>query len=381
MTSSTIDDLAALLAPLRTPFECKSLKAGNRYCMAPMSRYFAPGGVLTEEGAEYYRRRAAAGIGTVITEGTGVAIDHCVAADTVPIFDGDKALAGWQRAVEAVHAEGGMFVPQLWHVGGCIDFNFPDSPHAPLVSPSGFAGPDVAGGREMSDEDIADTVAAFAKSARHAKDMGCDAIELHGAHGYLFDQFFWDKTNFRKDRYGGPDISDRTTFAAEVVAACREAVGDEFAIILRVSQWKTYDYEVKLANDPDEMHRWLDPLASAGVDIFHASQRRFWEPEFTGDDRNFGGWIKEVTGKPVITVGSIGMSRDLMEDFVEGTSSPMLNRLVDLMKMFERGDFDLVALGRVLLADPDWLEKIEQRRIDELTPYDRAIALKQYEHS
>ncbi|WP_425061734.1 hypothetical protein [Qipengyuania sp.] len=75
------------------------------------------------------------------------------------------------------------------------------------------------------------------------------------------------------------------------------------------------------------------------------------------------------------------MNRDLMEDFVEGTSSPMLNRLVDLMKMFERGDFDLVALGRVLLADPDWLEKIEQRRIDELKPYDRAIALKQYEHS
>lgn len=380
MISTAADDLASLLAPLRTPFECKSLKAPNRFCMAPMSRYFAPGGILTEDGAEYYRLRAAAGIGTIITEGTGVAIDHSVAADSVPLFAGEEALAAWKNAVDAVHAEGGTFVPQLWHVGGCSDFNFPDSPHAPLVSPSGFAGPDVPGGRAMSDEDIADTVAAFAESARAAKDMGCDAIELHGAHGYIFDQFFWNKTNLRKDRYGGPDIADRATFAAEVVAACREAVGDDFAIILRISQWKTYDYEVKLASDPDEMHRWLDPLVRAGVDIFHASQRRFWEPEFAGDTKNFGGWVKEVTGKPVITVGSIGMNRDLMEDFVEGISSPMLNRLVDLVDMFDRGEFDLVALGRVLLADPDWLEKIEQRRIDELKPYDRAIALERYEH-
>lgn len=380
MTTAPLDDLAALLAPLHAPFTCKSLKAPNRFCMAPMSRYFAPGGVLTDDGTKYYRRRAAAGIGTIITEGTGVAIDHTLSADTVPIFAGNEPIAAWKSAVDAVHAEGGMFVPQLWHVGGCADFNYPDSPHAPLVSPSGFAGPDVPGGRAMTDRDVADTAAAFAESAREAKRIGCDAIELHGAHGYIFDQFFWDKTNLRSDRYGGPDIADRATFAAEVVAACRAAVGEDFAIIFRVSQWKTYDYDVKLAHDPDEMHRWLDPLVRAGVDIFHASQRRFWEPEYAGDAKNLGGWIKEVTGKPVITVGSIGMDRDLMQDFVEGISSPMLGRLEDLAAMFERGEFDLVALGRVLLADPNWLEKVEQRRIDELTPYDRETALKQYEH-
>lgn len=381
MKNSQATDLAALLKPLHEPFELKSFRPKNRFCMAPMSRYFAPGGLLTEAGVDYYRRRAAAEIGTIITEGTGVAIDHTVAADNVPIFAGQEPLAAWKGAVDAVHAEGGMFVPQLWHVGGCEDFNYPDSPHAPLVSPSGFAGPDVPGGRAMTESDIADTAAAFAHSARAAKEMGCDAIELHGAHGYIFDQFFWDKTNLRDDRYGGPDIADRATFTAEVVAACREAVGEDFAIILRVSQWKTYDYDARLARDPDEMHRWLDPLVKAGVDIFHASQRRFWEPEFDGDPRNLGGWIKEMTGKPVITVGSIGMDRDLMQDFVEGVSSPMLNRLEELVAMFERGEFDLVALGRVLLADPDWLMKIEQGRIDELTSYDRAIALEQYEHN
>lgn len=381
INTATDRDLAALLKPLQEPFACKSLRPENRFCMAPMSRYFAPGGVLTADGAEYYRRRAANGIGTIITEGTGVAIDHTVSADTVPIFAGDEALAGWKRAVDEVHGAGGMFVPQLWHVGGCEDFNYPDAPHTPLVSPSGFAGPNVPGGRAMTEEDIADTAAAFAQSASHAKDLGCDAIELHGAHGYIFDQFFWDKTNLREDRYGGPDIADRTAFAAEVAAACRAAVGETFAIIFRISQWKTYDYEVKLARDPDEMHRWLAPLADAGVDIFHASQRRFWEPEYEGDAKNFASWVRHVTGKPVITVGSIGMDRDLMEDFVEGISSPMLNRLEDLVAMYERGEFDLVALGRVLLADADWLRKIEAGRIGELTPYDRAIALEQYEHS
>ena len=380
MRDTSIADLAALLKPLHQPFELKSFRPKNRFCMAPMSRYFAPGGLLTEDGANYYRRRAAAQIGTIITEGTGVAIDHTVAADNVPIFAGTEPLAAWKGAVEAVHAEGGMFVPQLWHVGGCEDFNYPDSPHAPLVSPSGFAGPDVPGGRAMTENDIADTIKAFASSARAAKQMGCDAIELHGAHGYIFDQFFWQQTNLRDDRYGGPDIADRARFAAEVVAACREAVGEDFAIIFRVSQWKTYDYDAKLARDPEELHRWLDPLARAGVDIFHASQRRFWEPEFEGDPKNLGGWIKEVTGKPVITVGSIGMDRDLMQDFVEGVSSPILNRLEELVRMFERGEFDLVALGRVLLADPDWLMKVEQGRIKELKAYDRAIALDQYEH-
>jgi 2,4-dienoyl-CoA reductase-like NADH-dependent reductase (Old Yellow Enzyme family) len=373
-------DMADLLRPLQAPFTCKSLHAPNRFCMAPMSRYFSPGGVLPPEGAEYYRRRAAAGVGTIITEGTGVAIDHAVAADTIPLFGGDDPLAGWKAAIDAVHEAGGTFVPQLWHVGGCMDFNFPDAPHAPLVSPSGFAGPDVPGGRAMSDSDIADTIAAFARSARSAKQLGCDAIELHGAHGYIFDQFFWDRTNLRDDRYGGPDIADRATFAAEVVAACRAAVGEDFAIIFRISQWKTYDYDVKLARDPDELARWLDPLVRAGVDIFHASQRRFWEPEFAGDPKNLAGWVRQTTGRPVITVGSVGMDRDLMQDFVEGISSPMLNRLRDLVDMFERGEFDMVALGRVLLADPDWLLKIQANRLGDLTAYDRSIALRQYEH-
>ncbi|UVO49709.1 NADH:flavin oxidoreductase [Sphingomonas sp. SUN019] len=358
-----------MLDSLMVPFAYKSLKLANRFVMAPMSRYFAPGGTPGREIADYYRRRIDGGVAGVITEGVAVDVPGAVAADAVPHFHGERPLQGWQHVVDGVHASGGAFIPQLWHVGGCTDFNFPDSPHDQLVSPSGLVGLDMPGGRPMTEEDIADVIASFARAARDAVRMGCDAIELHGAHGYLFDQFFWDVTNKRTDGYGGSDIGARASFAAETVAAIREAVGPDLAIIFRVSQWKVYDYDARLARDTAEMEQWLTPLVDAGVDIFHASERRFWEPTFEGSDLNLAGWVKAVTGCPTITVGSIGLSRDLMADFVEGTSQPEVEKLDDLRRRFERGDFDLVAVGRALLSDPEWLRKVLAHDLTDLKPY------------
>jgi 2,4-dienoyl-CoA reductase-like NADH-dependent reductase (Old Yellow Enzyme family) len=354
---------------LLQPFACKSLKLSNRFLMAPMSRYFAPGGTPGQDIADYYRRRVDGGVAGVITEGVAIDAPGSVAADTVPHFYGERALAGWRKVVEDVHAAGGAFIPQLWHVGWCTDFNYPDSPHGELVSPSGLVGADMPGGREMTDADIADVIASFARAAEDAVAIGCDAIELHGAHGYLFDQFFWDVTNRRADGWGGADIAARARFAVETVKAIRRAVGDELAIIFRVSQWKVYDYDARLARDPAELEAWLTPIADAGVDIFHASERRFWEPTFEGSDRNLAGWIKAVTARPTITVGSIGLSRDLMADFVEGTSHPETERLADLERRFDRGDFDLVAVGRALLSDPEWLQRVLTGNLAALKPY------------
>lgn len=358
-----------MLEPLLIPFECKSLRLSNRFVMAPMSRYFAPGGIPGTDIADYYRRRIDGGMAGVITEGVAVDAPGSVAADTIPHFYGERALAGWRQVVDGVHAAGGAFIPQLWHVGGCTDFNFPDAPHAPLLSPSGLVGLDTPGGRPMTEEEIADVVASFARAAQDAVSIGCDAVELHGAHGYLFDQFFWDVTNKRTDRYGGPDIGTRARFAAETVAAIRAAVGPELAIIFRVSQWKVYDYEARLTNNPAELERWLRPLVDAGVDIFHASERRFWEPTFEGSDLNLAGWVKAVTACPTITVGSIGLSRDLMADFVDGVSHPEVEKLDDLRRRFERGDFDLVAIGRAVLSDPEWLQKVLAKDLANLKPY------------
>jgi len=212
----------------------------------------------------------------------------------------------------------------------------------------------------MTEHDIAETIKAFAQAAADAKALGFNAVEIHGAHGYLIDQFFWKPTNQRTDRYGGQSLAERSRFATELVAAVRRAVGPDFAIIFRVSQWKLQDYAAKLATTPEEMKAWLVPLADAGVDIFHCSQRRFWDPEFSGSDLNFAGWAKKLTGKPTITVGSVGLSGDFLAAFKGESSTP--SSLDELLRRFDRGDFDLVAVGRPLLADARWTQKIHEGR-------------------
>lgn len=160
----------------------------------------------------------------------------------------------------------------------------------------------------LTTEEVESLVTAFAQAAANAKSVGFDGIELHGAHGYLIDQFFWDRTNKRTDRYGG-DLVGRTTFAVEIIKACRQAVGPDFPIVLRFSQWKLGAYDEKLAKTSEELASFLAPLSEAGVDIFHCSTRRFSQPEFAGSDLNLAGWTKKLTGKPCITVGSIGIPK------------------------------------------------------------------------
>jgi len=222
----------------------------------------------------------------------------------------------------------------------------------------------------MSDEDVADAIAAFARAAAEAQALGYDAVELHGAHGYLIDQFFWEGTNEREDAFGGPGLPGRARFAAEILKAVRAAVGPEFPVIIRLSQWKQQDFEVKLAHTPAEMEAWLQPLADAGADIFHCSQRRFWEPEFEGSDLNFAGWAKKLTGAPSITVGSVGLTGEFIAGYAGEVSRPA--SLDELLRRLEREEFDLVAVGRALLQDPLWAVKVRQGRTDELMDYDRS---------
>jgi 2,4-dienoyl-CoA reductase-like NADH-dependent reductase (Old Yellow Enzyme family) len=357
------------LKGLCQPFTLKSLQLRNRFAMSPMTRYFAPGGLPTDEMAAYYQRRAEGGVGLIISEGLGIDRENSRAVTFVPDFHGD-ALAGWQSILHGVHAAGAAMAPQLWHVGGVPDYNFPEAEHAPLESPSGLIGPDVTGGRPMSEEDIADNIASFARAASHARRMGFDAIEVHAAHGYLVDQFFWRATNRREDRYNGAHAGARSRFGAEIIHAMRAAVGEDFVLSMRVSQWKTGYYDTKIAATPSELESWLGPLAGAGVDIFDCSQRRFWEPEFPGSDLNFAGWVKKLLGKPTMTVGSIGLDRDLFADFENaGHSSPNVASLNELGRRFDRGDFDIVAIGRALLGDPWWLQKVMDGRFSELKPY------------
>ncbi|MFJ5110513.1 NADH:flavin oxidoreductase [Streptomyces sp. NPDC088551] len=351
---------------LSRPFSIGDLVLPNRIAMAPMTRNFSPGGVPGADVVDYYARRAAGGVGLIITEGTHVDHPYSGREQQIPRFHGEDALAGWARVVDAVHRAGGRIVPQLWAEGSGRVTD--DESVAKSVSPSGLGLDGNPEGRAMSLAEIDEAVAAFAAAAADAERLGFDGIELHGAHGYLVDQFLWSRTNRRADAYGGDDAA-RIRFATEIVAAARAAVSASFPIIFRLSQWKAHHYTARLTETPEDLERLLTPLAEAGVDVFHASTRRYWEPEFDGSELNLAGWAKKLTGRPTITVGSVGLDSVFLEAVEQGKVKgiagidPLLDRL-------ERDEFDLVAVGRALLADPEWAVKTIEGRADELVPFD-----------
>jgi 2,4-dienoyl-CoA reductase-like NADH-dependent reductase (Old Yellow Enzyme family) len=350
-------------AALFTPFSIKSLTLPNRIVMAPMTRSSSPGGVPGEDVAAYYRRRAEGGVGLVITEGTYPPDPSAGFDPKVPHLYGEEALNGWRNVVDQVHAAGGHIFSQIWHVGMQVS-----SGPAPLdgrhpVGPSGeFA---------MTQSGIDASVGAYAQAARSAQEVGFDGVELHGAHGYLIDQFFWEKTNRRTDRYGG-DLAGRTRFAADAIREVRQRVGPEFPVALRISQWKIGDYETKLAKTPGELDQFLQPLVEAGVDLFHCSQRRLGNPEFAGSDLNLAGWTKKLTGKPTITVGSVTLGADFTKSFGSPESTAVTG-IDELLDRLERGEFDLVAVGRALIANPDWAVKVKAGALEDLRPFDRSL--------
>ncbi|MET9503936.1 NADH:flavin oxidoreductase [Streptomyces sp. NPDC006622] len=355
---------------LARPVSLNGLTVPNRIAMAPMTRMFSPGGIPGEDVASYYGRRAAAGVGLIVTEGTYVGHDSAGQSDRVPRFHGEEQLAGWAKVAEAVHAGGGTIMPQLWHIGMVRKQGEPPVADAPAVGPSGVRPDGTEGaGRVMTRRDLDDVIGAFAEAAAAAERIGFDGVEIHGAHGYLVDQFLWAGTNRRTDAYGGDPVS-RTRFAAEIVAAVRQTVSPEFPVVFRYSQWKQEAYDARLAETPEELEAILAPLAAAGVDAFHASTRRYWVPEFDGSDLNLAGWTKKLTGRPTITVGSIGLDGDFIRAF-QGEGSAVKN-LDDLLDRLERDEFDLVAVGRALLQDPEWAAKVLAGRLDELKPYDVA---------
>jgi 2,4-dienoyl-CoA reductase-like NADH-dependent reductase (Old Yellow Enzyme family) len=353
---------------LLTPYQLNALTVPNRVVMAPMTRSFSPGGIPTADVAAYYRRRAAHGVGLIITEGTGVGRAAAVDDPNVPRFHGGAPLAGWKKVVDEVHAAGGRIAPQLWHVGNKPSNGAGEralSAHR-YESPSGLSITGERVAQPMSESDVADTIDAFSRAAADAERLGFDGVELHGGHGYLINQFFSEDLNQRNDGYGGSTLLARSRFAVEVLKAIRSAVTSGFPVILRLSQWKPKDFRARLAGTPAVLEEWLGLLVDAGADAFHLSQPAYWQPAFPEVDANLNlaGWAKKVTGVTTITVGSVGLESDVYDSFAgkDAQSAP----LDDLLARLERAEFDLVAVGRALLQDPAWLEKVQQGRVHEI---------------
>ncbi|MNS06477.1 NADH oxidase [compost metagenome] len=366
---------------LFTPLTIRNLTLANRIVMSPMTRYFSPGGVPGEDVAAYYRRRAEGGAGLIVTEGVGV--DHPSAVDdpAIPHMHGKAALDGWRRVVAEVHAAGGRIFPQLWHQG-------------PLRDPSRSLRPDLIGARPsghwgrpghtsygddyvdamraptepMTTAEIKAVIAAFASAARNAMDVGFDGVALHAGHGYLIDSFLWAETNLRTDRYGG-DPARRAAFGAEIVAAVRAEIGNA-PIMFRFSQHKQQDYGARLGQTPEELGALLKPLAQSGVDLFDASGRHFDRPAFDGSPLSLAGWARRLTGKPTVAIGGIGLGNGLGETLSGSSETTPLDNLDAVRERIARGEFDLAGVGRAILNDPQWPQRV--RTGQSALPFDRA---------
>lgn len=370
------------VSSLFEPFSLRSLQLRNRIVMAPMTRYFSPEGVPGEDVADYYRKRAAGNVGLIITEGVGV--DHPAAVDSplIPVMYGERALAGWKRVVERVHSAGGKIFPQLWHQGPLREPCTSTHPNVHGMRPSGLWGTPglttysteyvkrmTPHTQAMTEEDIENVIAAFGGAARNAMEVGFDGIAIHGAHGYLIDTFLWGETNKRTDRFGGTPLG-RATFACEVVRTIRSEIGEHVPIMFRFSQHKQQDYKARFAQTPRELGIILGALSDAGVDIFDASTRRFDAPTFEGSNKTLSAWARELTGKPSVAVGGVGLNNTA----ARAGETLGVNNLDEVCRLHANGMFDLVAVGRALVSDPEWA--IKARRGAEFLPYDETALVR-----
>jgi 2,4-dienoyl-CoA reductase-like NADH-dependent reductase (Old Yellow Enzyme family) len=339
-------------SPLFTPFRLGSLALSNRFVMPAMQRGMCEHGRPKPELAAYYVRRAEGGVPLII--GESAAIDHPSAtAQRSAAWLTPATRDAWARCVDAVRGAGGQMLLQLWHEGAVRN-------DRQALSPSGLVHAGKANGRPMTLTEMKAIGEGFVRSARIARKIGAAGVEVHCAHGYLLDQFMWHDSNIRGDGYGGPDIADRVRFPAEIVGAIRAECGPDFLISLRFSQWKEVDYGARVAADPAELGRMVTILGEAGADVLHCSTRRFWEVEWAGDPRNLAGWVKALAGLPTITVGSVGLDTDVMTTFVEAIDpGPRIaEAVVELEARLAAGEFDLIAIGRALIGDPDFVKKL-----------------------
>jgi 2,4-dienoyl-CoA reductase-like NADH-dependent reductase (Old Yellow Enzyme family) len=339
---------------LLTPVTVGGMPLTNRVTVAPMSRVSTAGdGVPTESMVRYYAAYAHGGFGLIVAEGTYTDQAHSQAYTNQPAIVTDEQVRAWSRVADAVHAAGARVFLQLMHAGALVQGNHHrDAAVAPsAVQPlgrklRGYGGEGAyALPREMTLDDIEEAVDGFARSAARARTAGFDGVEVHGANGYLLDQFLTLYTNRRTDVYGGtPD--NRARIFLDVLDAIHEAAGADFPVGVRVSQVKVNDLEYRWSG-PDEAQAIFERLAAGQPAYLHvASEGADWDAtSFLAAGVSITGLAREVTGTPVIANGGMHDQR-------------LAARLLD------EGHADLVALGHAAIANPDW-----PRRLAAGTPF------------
>jgi len=291
-------------------------------------------------------------------------------------------LGAWQQVVDAVHAGGAGFLLQLWHPGAMrkVAEGHPLAAY-PALSPSGLIQGGRPNGRAMTRQDLQELKLAYVQAARHARSLGFDGVEIHSAHGYLLDQFLWAETNRREDEYGGASAAQRARYSSEIAAGIRDAVGENFVISYRFSQFKEVDYGARVASSPQELQAMLALLRSCGVDMFNVSSRRFRKPEWPESAQpgySIAEWARSLTDAPVMTCGSVGVNVEMFANLFDDEEPSELCVERDLQFLAERvarGTLDLVGVGRMHIANNDFVNKVRAGRFQDLVLFNKRVHL------
>jgi len=338
-----------LLPSLFAPIKIKSVDLVNRAVMPPMGTNLGnPDGTVSEANLAYIKRRARGGAGLIITEITSVHPSGSVIPNELGTYD-DRFIPGLKKIADAVHAAGSKVALQLHHAGRESLYLLREKK---AIAPSPIRS--LVFGltpREINHEEIQEIITAFGAASARAVEAGFDAVEVHGAHGYLLTQFLSALSNKRDDEYGG-SLSNRSRFMIEVLQEVRKTVGEDFPISLRLSVEEC----IKDGYTFEDIQPILPNLVKAGADILHASLGTHGSPSGIISapfeyQPGFNVWrakkLKEVVGLPVIAVGRF-------------TDPSLANEVI------ARGEADLVAFGRQYLADPDFLIKAREGRPEDI---------------
>ncbi|MBU2891961.1 NADH:flavin oxidoreductase [Colwellia sp. D2M02] len=338
------------ISTIFSSYNIRNITLKNRLAVAPLTRVSG-----NEDGTtgplmkDYYQSFAQGGFGLIITEGiyTDKRYSQCYKFQTG--LTDEKQVSSWKTITDAVHSSGGLIFAQLMHAGALSQYNkYRGRGGAPsAIKPLGeemklyYGKGDYEVPKEMSTEDIKCVVKGFVNAAILAKEAGFDGVEIHGANGYLLDQFLTVYSNKRTDEYGG-ELANRLRIYQEIITAVRAAVGSSMIIGVRFSQGKVNDTEYKWPKQTADAKYTFESISRCGVDYIHTTEYIAKAPAFK-DSLPLAELAKEYGKVPVIANGGI-------------THENEANCLIDAKQA------DIVSLGKAALANPNWPNVVQTQQ-------------------
>lgn len=332
------------LKHLLSPITIKSMELNNRAVMPPMGTNLSRDSMVSDANLAYISRMAKGGAGLIITEIACVHPSGLIGKGHLGVWD-DRFIPGLKQMAQAIHSAGTKAALQLHHAGReSLELLLKGEAIGPSAVPSLVYRKTP---REMTAEEIQLIIDSFGQAAVRAQEAGFDAVEIHGAHGYLLTQFLSSISNKRTDEYGG-SFQNRAKFMIDVITEVRKCVGKDFPISIRISA----DEFIKTGYTVEDILTIVPDMVGAGVDIIHASVGTHGSPGgvTSAPPEYEAGWnvpnaekIKEAVNIPVIAVGRFS-DPDAADEVIA------------------RGDADMIAFGRQQLCDPDYLIKAREGR-------------------